>query len=449
MFVREFAYRPEFLGLVDDSAYMHVFGGMSQVIYAVCERSRKFSFENVLHYTDTLQEALLFSYEHVSDCRVYSCVVYRSGWVYVTDDSFAHASVCERPFEDVAFGRVFPDVRYVYDKASRIVENFAVTHNECVCFSLALVSSLAMDRCCPADTFGDVISFRDRFGVVEGFSDMSHDFGIQVFTEMHDGLDVSRVVHLLDESYVLAVELEAFSTYPFADGVGRLPTRHMCVLFRTEDGRYGLVDTEGVRRISVVDMERMCSFDCYVPDFVPWRDGCMIMGVRLGFGDVRMSYYDRTGLVNKALSVEEETAINVVTGDCVTTSDGDITRRRVGSDTLTIDVLGVGARRELFAFCSDNWDLLTKPDNYLHVKPHDVELDVDVCDFKGQPEASFHREKDITLIKTGSVSNADARSFGLDFFVSLRFLVRTVLVPFCTFRCRARAGSMVCRTSTS
>ena len=119
--------------------------------------------------------------------------------------------------------------------------------------------------------------------------------------------------------------------------------------------------------------------------------------------------------MNKALSVEEETAINVVTGDCVTTSDGDITRRRVGSDTLTIDVLGVGARRELFAFCSDNWDLLMEPDNYLHVKPYDAWLDADVCDFKGQPEASFHREKDITPIKTGSAPDVDARSFGLDF----------------------------------
>ena len=60
MFLRKFVHRPEFLMLVDDSSYMYMFGGMSQILYVICEQFKYISVSEVLYHTQVLQEALQF-----------------------------------------------------------------------------------------------------------------------------------------------------------------------------------------------------------------------------------------------------------------------------------------------------------------------------------------------------------------------------------------------------
>jgi hypothetical protein len=401
---------------VDFSCSMHMTGGECCIGYIVGDTLS----DSVVRML--LQEALFLSREkdHVD---VRAALFYTAGFCLLYDTCFVHVGNDEFPFH------VIPCDSYY--ELERVKNAFMFVKgleqgkkNRCVGFALSLLKMLNCGSTVSPAIVSSWVSDVDRYGHVSHFASNCEFFGKAVFTELLYEYDSTRVLQLLDSGYSLYIELEKSTVLPMVGGGSlELPCRHAVVLLRLADSRYGLLDASGIRYIDVDAIMGFHDVDESVLSDEPWFDGCMLVGMRLGvYGMCDFASFDDTmvysadDLAELVFEFDNEVAISAKSGEVIDTFDGDITCRVI-TDVQDFDFNDSSVDVQVRVYCVDVYDQLRNDVNYLHVKPNENDVSLNVVSFADQPSSEYTLDKDLLFpggfdIKSDKPSLVDDYGFG-------------------------------------
>jgi hypothetical protein len=126
--------------------------------------------------------------------------------------------------------------------------------------------------------------------------------------------------------------------------------------------------------------------------------------------------YSADDLAELVFEFDNEVVISAKSGEVIDTFDGDITRRVI-TDGRDFDFNDPSVDVQVRIYCIDVYDQLRNDVNYLHVKPNENDVSLNVVSFADQPSSEYTLDKDLLFpggfdMKSDKPSLADDYGFG-------------------------------------